>query len=345
MIAVQSTMRAVVTTSGGGLEVVDRPEPVPGPGEVVVAVDLCGICGSDQHLRSSGLLPPGAVLGHELAGTVVGGDPAGPGPAEDARVAVLPARRCGACPACLSGRDNLCPAQASTAVGLGLHDGGYAELVAVPAASCHLLPDGTTPQQAALAEPYAVGLHAVGRSRVAVDLDLAVAVIGAGSVGLMCLAALRAAGVARVAVAEPRARRAAAATELGAVAVESPGDLARALGGPPDVVFEAAGSPVTPGLAVEAAAAGGQVVLLGVLGPGQPLALPGFLWVVKEVDVVPSIAYTAREFAAAVAAVAAGAADVVVAASEVRPLAGAERAFAELAAPDGPVKVLLAARE
>lgn len=335
-------MRAAVVTPHGRLEVVDRPDPVAGPGEVVVAVDRCGICGSDLHLRASGLLPAGAVLGHEFAGTVVDSDPAGDGPAHGVRVAVLPARRCGACPACTEGRDNLCPAQVTTAIGLGLHDGGYAERAVVPAASCHALPDAVTPEQGALVEPYAVGLHAVDRSRAAGDPDLVVAVIGAGSVGLMCVAALQSAGVPRIVVAEPRTGRAAAAASMGATVVDRAANVAAALGRAPDVVFEAAGAAATPGEAVEVAAAGGQVVLLGVVGPGQRVELPGLLWVVKEVDVVPSIAYTGREFAAAVGAVAAGAVDAVVAASEVRPLADAERSFGDLARSDGPVKVLLA---
>ena len=334
-------MRAAAMTPEGHVEVEERAEPTPGPGEVVVEVERCGICGSDLHLRSSGLLPVGAVLGHEFAGRVVGGDPTRREPAHGARVAVLPARRCGACPACLDGRDNLCPAQITTAIGLGLHDGGYAERVVVPVASCHALPDEVTPERGALVEPYAVGLHAVGRSRVTADRDLAVAVIGAGSVGLMCVAALQREGIARVVVAEPRRGRAGVAASMGASVVDRAEAISGVLGRPPEVVFEAAGSAATPARAVEVTAAGGQVVLLGVLGPGQPMEMPGLLWVVKEVDVVPSIAYTAREFAAAVAAVADGAVDAVVAASEVRPLCDAERSFGDLARPDGPVKVLL----
>lgn len=333
-------MRAVATTPDGRLSLVEKDEPVPGPGEVVVEVERCGVCGSDQHLRRSGLLPAGAVLGHELAGTVVGGDPSRGGPPDGARVAVLPARRCGSCPACTSGRSNLCPLQLTTSIGMGLRDGGWAERVAVPAGSCHLLPDAVAPDAGALVEPYAVALHAIARSRIPTAPDAAVAVLGAGSVGLLTVAALRRAGVAVVAVAEPRARRAAAAAALGAEVVGESTALARALGRPPDVVFEAAGSPSAPGGAVEVAAPGGQVVLLGVVGPGQQVAMPGLLWVVKEVDVAPSIAYTDTEFSAAVAAVADGAVDGVLAACEVRPMSSADQALADLAGPEGPAKVI-----
>lgn len=334
-------MRAAALTADGRLEIVDRPEPEPGPGEVVVAVDRCGVCGSDLHLRASGLLPAGAVLGHEFSGVVVTPAPDGDGPGVGTRVAVLPTRRCGVCPACRAGRGNLCPLQLTTSIGLGARDGAYAERVVVPGPSCHALPASATPTRGALAEPYAVALHALGRSRVALDKDLTVGVIGAGSVGLMCAAALARAGAGAVAVADPRPARRAAAAALGVAVVEDAGHLVRALGRPPDVVFEATGQPELPGRAVEIAVAGGQVVLLGISASGNPLPMPGLLWVVKEVDVVTSIAYTDSEFADAVAAVAAGAADEIAWRAEVRPLTAAQRALDDLGRPDGPVKVLL----
>lgn len=336
-------MRVAAVGAGGGLVVADRPDPEPGPGEVLVAVDGAGVCGSDLHLLRSGLLPAGAVLGHEISGTVVTGDPDRAGPADGARVAVLPARRCGDCPACRGGRDNLCVLQLTTSLGMGGRDGGWAELVAVPADSCHPLLAGVGAVAGALVEPYAVALHALGRSRVPDRGDPpAVAVLGAGSVGLMTVAALRRTGVARVAVAEPRPRRAAAAAALGAEVVEAAGRLQAVLGGPPDVVFDATGTTAAPGLAVELAAAGGQVVLLGVTAPGDQVPLPGLLWVVKEVDVVPSIAYTSAEFTAAAAAVATGAVGPILAHTDVRPLADGPQALEDLGRTDGPVKVVLA---
>ncbi|MGH9179085.1 MAG: zinc-dependent alcohol dehydrogenase, partial [Acidimicrobiales bacterium] len=289
-----------------------------------------------------GMLQARAVLGHEVAGVVVGGDPDRAGPADGSRVAVLPARRCGACPACASGRDNLCALQLTTSVGMGGRDGGWAELMAVPAEACHLLPTGVDPAAGALVEPYAVALHAVARSRVAAGTAPAVAVLGAGSVGLMTVAALRRAGVEGIAVAEPRPRRAAAAARLGAQVVEAATRTSAALGRPPDLVFDATGAPTAPGTAVELAAPGGQVVLLGVTGPGEQVPLPGLLWLVKEVDVVPSIAYTTAEFRAAVAAVADGAVEAIAGLADTRPLVGAPAAIRELERAGGPVKVLLA---
>lgn len=346
-------MRAVALGADRRLEVVERADPEPGPGEVVVAVERCGICGSDLHLKASGFLPAGTVLGHEFAGTIaalgpgLGASTGGTGMARlsvGERVAVLPSQRCGACPPCRAGRSNLCTAQHRTVIGLGVNDGGFAEYVRVPASSCHVLPSGMSPEHGALVEPYAVAIHALARSRVAAGAELAVAVLGAGPIGLTTVAALRDAGVQRLAVAEPNAGRGAVAAAMGAAVVDTGQRLSRAMGCAPDVVFDTTGRAETAPLAVEVVAPGGQVVLLGVIGPTERLAMPGLLWLLKEVDVVAAIAYTDDEFATAVTAVAAGAADAVHDASETRPLQDAERSFQELSGPDAPAKVLLAPR-
>lgn len=334
-------MRAAAFGSESRLAVVDKPDPSPGPEQVVVAVECCGVCGSDLHLVGERLLPPGAVPGHEFGGVVVAVGPGVTEPAVGQRVAVLPSRRCGTCPPCLAGRDNLCLVQVTTAIGLGLNDGGFAEQALVPAAACFAVPERTTAAQLALVEPYAVALHAVARSRIAGDPGLAAAVVGAGSVGLLCVAALRAAGVDSIAVAEPNEARSAAAAAMGAAVVAKAGDLAATLGRAPDVVFEAAGVPATPAAAVEVAAIGGQVVLLGTAVPGAQVPMPLLLWLVKEVDVVPSIAYTGAEFAAAVAAVAAGAADEVAARARLTTLDEAQSAIDDLRGGAAVVKVLL----
>ena len=335
-------MRAVAFTAEGTLEVVEKPEPIAGPTDVVVAVERCGICGSDLHVKQARLLPPGAVMGHEFGGTVlsVGGAVNNVVPGQ--RVAVLPAERCGTCPLCTSGRGEICPTQMTTALGLGFRDGAYAEQVLAAATSCFPLPDGMTSEQAALVEPYAVALHAVRRSASAHGRASTAAVIGAGPIGLFTLAALRNEGVEAVAVAERSPSRAAMADRMGAAAVvEQARRLAAVLGDQPDVVFDCAGVAETAPVALEVVRSGGQVVLVGVVNPGDMLAMPGTLWIIKEVDVLSALAYTDDEFEEAVAAVAAGAVDADVVVSDVRPLEAAEASFAELTQPGGPVKVLL----
>lgn len=343
-------MRAVAFTADGTLEVVDKPEPTAGPYDVVVAVERCGICGSDLHLKQAGLLPPGAVMGHEFGGAVVAVGSEVSDVAEGQRVAVLPADRDRTCAACEAGKDHLCGLQFGTGIGLGMQDGAYAEFVRAPARSCFPLPDGMTPEQAALVEPFAVALHGVRRSRASKAFGHAggragvetAAIIGAGPIGLLTLAALRREGVTDIAVAERSDTRAAIAEGMGATTVV--GDASRlgnALGEPPEVVFDCAGVTATPPLALEIVRMGGQVVLVGVVNPGDMLPMPGLLWVVKEVDVLPSIAYTLEEFGESVDAVAGGAVDPGLVVSDVRPLEAAEASFGELAQPGGPVKVLL----
>ena len=332
-------MKAVAFDSGT-LVVVDKPEPSPGDGEVVVAVERCGICGSDLHFKASGMLPPGAVMGHEFAGRIAAVGDGVNGLVEGQSVAVLPAGRCdGSCPSCSRGRTALCVQQGATSIGLGFRDGAYAELVRTGASTCHPMPEGMSFEQGALVEPYAVGLHAVRRS--AAGPGRAVAVIGAGPIGLMTLAALHAEGVTDVVVAERSESRAALAAELGATVVDEASRLSSAGGGALDVVFDCAGVVATPPLALEQVRAGGQVVLVGAVNPGEMLQMPGLLWLVKEVDVLPSIGYETAEFAEAVTAVAVGTVDASRLVSDVRPLAAAEQSFADLAAPGGPVKVML----
>src|SRR5688572_7995588 len=128
-------MRAVAMTGDGTLEVVDKPEPQAGPGDGVVAVERCGLCGSDLHMTSARLRPAGAVMGHEFAGVVAqAGD--GADLAEGDRVSVLPSVQCGECAACRAGRGQLCPNQGPTSIGLGVNDGAYAEYVRASARSC-----------------------------------------------------------------------------------------------------------------------------------------------------------------------------------------------------------------
>jgi len=282
-------------------------------------------------------------MGHEFAGTVEEAEPDDTvGFQRGQRVAVLPARRCGTCEACRGDKAHLCSAQLFSAIGLGLNDGAYAEYVRVPATSCHVLPAHVTPEQGALVEPYAVALHAIGRSRAPGGTGEAVGIIGAGPIGLMCLAALLRAGAGPVVVAERNRLRAGVAEAMGATVVEDVRRLGHATAEPLDLVFDAAGTVETPALAVETVRPGGQVVLVGTPGPGQTVPMPGMLWVVKEVDVMPSIAYTDEEFADAVAAVADGALDTDLVVSDVRPLDAAQRSFEELSGRNAPVKVMLA---
>jgi 2-desacetyl-2-hydroxyethyl bacteriochlorophyllide A dehydrogenase len=205
----------------GVLEVEERPVPTPGPGEVLVEVDHCGICGSDIHMLLDGWADkPGRVAGHEWTGTIVAvGEGADWSVGE--RVVGGPSPRCGKCRRCLEGKPSQCENR-DGGIDDG-HDGAFARYIRTRAVSVLRLPEGMNPRAAALAEPMAVALHGITRSGVSVGDT--VMVFGAGPIGALSLAALRAKGIGPVTVVEPGERRRELALALGADEVVDPADL------------------------------------------------------------------------------------------------------------------------
>jgi (R,R)-butanediol dehydrogenase/meso-butanediol dehydrogenase/diacetyl reductase len=288
------------------------PEPVPGPGEVLVRVEACGICGSDLHeyLHGplyiptaphplTGIAPP-VVLGHEFSGRI---ETLGAGVADLARgtrVTVNPCLLCRECRWCRRGQSNYCAKLGS----LGLsRDGAFAPLVAVPAYGCHPLPDALGAAEGAMVEPLAVVVHATRRARLVGGE--AVAVVGAGPIGLLLLQALRALGAGWVAVIEPREERRRLATALGADLVldAEGGDPGRRLAQATDgeraaVAFECVGSGAAFATALRVTGKGGRVVLVGLVPAAVEANLLGLL--AHEKEIVGSSAYVG-EFADAIA--------------------------------------------
>ncbi len=159
-------MAAAVYQSPGMITVEERKVPQPGPGQVVVQVHACGICGSDIHqLRDGWGFTPGAVAGHEWSGTIaaVGEDVTGWSVGE--LVVGGPGVRCGTCRRCLEGKPSQCENRASMT---GEHtDGAFAEYILCRATGILRLPEGLSPRHAALAEPLSVAMHGITRSGVA----------------------------------------------------------------------------------------------------------------------------------------------------------------------------------
>jgi len=229
-------------------------------------VSAVGLCGSDLHwftevgIGDAQLVHP-LVLGHEFAGVVQGGGQDG------RRVAVDPARPCGACEQCMEGNRNLCPSVRFA--GHGRDDGALREYLVWPTALLHPVPDALSDADAAMLEPLGVALHAhdLGKTRA----GGMVAVIGCGPIGLCLVQLARAAGARQVVAVEPLRHRREAAAAMGADVVLDAGaaDLTAALsqatsGRGVDVAFEAAGNDAAVGLAVAAARPGGRVVLTGI---------------------------------------------------------------------------------
>ena len=149
-------MRAVVVEGRRSFTVEPVPDPTPGPGELILRVAACGICGSDLHLHQDGVLPRGSIMGHEFSGEVVEGRH---GFQAGEPVCALPSLSCGECQRCRSGLGAYCPRQRS--IGLGTAPGAFAEYVAISARHAVRLPAGIPLELGALVEPLAVGLHAV----------------------------------------------------------------------------------------------------------------------------------------------------------------------------------------
>jgi (R,R)-butanediol dehydrogenase/meso-butanediol dehydrogenase/diacetyl reductase len=215
-------MPAAVYQAPGVITVENRPVPRPGPGQVLVRVHHCGICGSDIHqLRDGWGFRPGAVAGHEWTGSIAALGEGVDNWSIGERVVGGPSPKCGKCRRCAEGK----PSQCENRGGLitDHNDGAFAEFILVRAAGVLRLPETLSARHAALAEPLAVALHGITRSGIAPG-DTAM-VIGAGPIGALTVAALRHMGVETVTVVEPSEGRKALARTIGATEVIDPADL------------------------------------------------------------------------------------------------------------------------
>lgn len=211
-------MRAAVIETPGKTSVTNVDDPVPGPGQVVVQVDSCGICGTDTHIVDGDFAPAPypIVPGHEFAGTVVATGADVTGPAVGTAVAVDPSLFCGACHYCALGRGNLC--ERWNAIGV-TRDGACAEYALAPAANCHPLPEGVPLSHAALIEPLSCAVR--GFDLLPRGLGEHYLIYGAGTMGLLMMQLARRAGAASVSVVDLNRDRLAVAERLGAHAVST----------------------------------------------------------------------------------------------------------------------------
>jgi 2-desacetyl-2-hydroxyethyl bacteriochlorophyllide A dehydrogenase len=284
-------MRAARIRGRGQIEIAHLDVPEPGPGEVRVRVEACGICGSDLHLYEQGFFPPDTTPGHEPAGVIDAIGPGAASPARGTRVAIEPIRGCGACPICLGGRYAIC--RDSKLAGLHL-PGGLAEFLVVPAENVYPVPPDLDPRIAALAEPMAVVVHAL--HRVAFQPRQRVLVLGAGSVGLLAAAAARRLGAHDVWITARHPHQAELARAVGATRVlgeqEATPEKLDGIGreAPIDVVVETVGGQAdTLRAAAAAARPGGAVSVVGVFF-GQ-IALDPMPLLLKELTLAWSYCY------------------------------------------------------
>jgi 2-desacetyl-2-hydroxyethyl bacteriochlorophyllide A dehydrogenase len=328
------------------------PEPEPGPGEVLLSVGLCGVCGSDLHLFDSEMAPDGIVLGHEFGATVVATGPGVEGWEAGDRVVTTMPEPCLNCTFCRRGEPELCYQRLRVEMeragverdNRSLGAGGYGPLLKTMAPRLLRLPDALDDRQAACVEPAAVGFHAVRKSGL--KIGDRVAVIGAGPIGLFTLQCALAAGASRAVSIEPVAGRAAVAKTLGADAIIDPRSVpdtavavADALGGPPDVVFDAAGVPATLQSAVDIVKPGGRVMMVGVAFDNAPIRPSS--WVTKRVTLRAAFAYSRADYEATIALIAQGRIRVEPLISAVVPASETLAAFERLLNPNTDIKILV----
>jgi L-idonate 5-dehydrogenase len=266
MNAAPPTVRAAVVRDASHFAIESQPAAEPGADCVGVAVEACGICGSDLHFYNAGLFAEGHTPGHEIAGRIESLGANVEGLAIGDPVAVEPTQSCGHCSLCLAGQDSICRESRL----LGIHrPGGLTSRIVVSAERVYKLAPDLDPAVAALTEPMAVSVHGLERGRF--EKGQRVLVLGAGAVGLVTLVAAQSLGAGEVLVTARYAHQAERARALGAarVLVEEDADLASLdrLGRQSDidlVVETVGGRADTLRSALAVARPGGHVSVLGL---------------------------------------------------------------------------------
>ena len=335
-------MKALVLTAPSVLELQEIPTPEPGLSEVLVRVALVGICGSDVHgyTGATGRRLPPIVMGHEAVGTVAALGPGARSVVVGDAVCFDSTLYCAQCVACREGQYNRCTKR--LVLGVSTPDqkrqGAMAEYVVLPAYALHKLPDGLSYEHAALAEPLSIGLHAARRAG-----DLAgktVLILGAGTIGLCTLMAVRQRDARHVTITDLKQDRLQIAEELGAdCAQHVAGERAETLPSDVDVTFDVVGSAASLRTAVQQTRSGGTLVLIGNSTQNPPVDVQTVI--AKELTLTGSYA-SAGEFAEALDAMHKGVLDPRPLISGTYPLEEGAAWFKRLhAGEEGLLKVLL----
>ena len=306
-------MRALMYLGTRKMEMQEVEEPRATPGYVVLKVGAASICGSDLHgfLGKSAKRVPPLVMGHEFTGEVMAPDGGAEGLSVGDRVTINPILSCGRCEECLRGRTSICPHR--TVIGIE-HPGAFANYVSVPAESCFKLPDHVGDLEGSMVESLSNALHIFDRSLH--GFIRSVAVIGAGTQGLLALQVARHIGATRIAVTDMVPSRLELASRLGAthvidVRTEDPVEAVIDMtdGQGVDLSVEAVGHTATQEQAVRMLRQGGEAVLLG-LGAEAPMGIDGVAMVNRELVVRGSYAYTSLDFAYSLELISTGRIDV-----------------------------------
>lgn len=280
-------MKALVYTGVEKLEFRDVADPVVAEGYHLIRIDSVGICGSDMHayLGHDDRRPAPLILGHEGAGTVLGGAWDG------VRVTINPLVTCGSCAACLAGRDNLCSTR--QIISMPPREGAFAEFVAMPERNLVKVPDTISLEKAALAEPVAVSWHAVrlgveAQPKGAVETAL---VIGGGAIGVAAAISLVAQGVRDIILVEPNKLRRDYLKLDASVKVMSPDDITGKLF---QMTVDCVGYDATRAMASAATCPGGVILHVGLGGGTAGLDIRRLT--LQEITFIGTYTYTAQDF-------------------------------------------------
>jgi threonine dehydrogenase-like Zn-dependent dehydrogenase len=323
----------------------DVPRPNPGPGEVLLRVSYCGICGTDLKIASGAFEVPRfpLVIGHELAGEIAAVGTPVPHVEVGQRGAVDVIMPCGTCHECRRGRPSLCENTRE----LGIHQpGGMAEYVLAPGPNVHPLPEAISSAAGALIEPVACAIH--GQDRARVDLGDTVVVIGGGPQGLLHALLARLRGASRVLAIARHRRRSERAKAVGvdlvvdAEAADPVAEVLAATGGRgADVVVEASGSLSGYANALRMAARGGRVLAHSAVPARARLPLSPFEVFQREITIVGSFGGTGDTWPRAIELIASGRIDPMTLIDREWELSQAPTALEELTRDRGLVKGLI----
>jgi len=258
----------------------DVPDPQIGPEDVLIRVKACGICGSDVHGMdgSTGRRIPPVIMGHEAAGVIAETGANVTGWQKGDRVTFDSTIYCGKCYFCRRGWINLCDNRRVLGVSCDEYrqDGAFAEYVVVPQHILYRLPEGLSFERAAMVEALSIALHALGRTPI--SLNDAAVVVGAGTIGLLVIQALRAAGCGHIIAVDLDQSRLDLACKLGAdeaLKADSVDVVAqvrkRTSNRGADIAFEVVGIPATLRLSIQCLRKGGSLTLIGNLSPTAEL--------------------------------------------------------------------------
>jgi len=324
-------MRALVYEGPRELELRDLPLPEIAPDEVLIRVEIAGICGSELggYLGHNSLRRPPLVMGHEFSGTVVRAGDQVSSLSGGERVTANPLATCGSCRYCRSGASQLCDSRSL----LGAHrPGAYAEYVAVPARNVFVLPDQVSFAEGAFAEPFACAVH-ICRLLELTPADRLI-IYGAGPIGLFALQAAQVYGLKDIVIVDLNESRLEIARELGGIAVTKP-ELASSL---PQAGFDAAidavGASITRQKCVQALRRGGQVVFTGLHEAESQLPINDMIR--NEVVTQGAFAYSDDDFAVALEWISQGRVNLLPW-TEVRELEDGKLCFEQLIANPGKI--------